>query len=126
MFAQPAAKDPVDYLLALSNYCPSLSSLLSHSATVDTQCTLCNSNKSTSNVQLYIDLKIPQDCKSIKMNDLIASTQQYHLQNSTLCDSCGKPIKVHTRTVDAKQFIVVKMDVWSSKASNKCLKEILP
>ena len=117
VFAQPVAKDPVDYLQALSNYCPSLSSLLSHSVTVDTQCTLCNSDKSTSNVQLYIDLKIPQDCKSIKMNDLIASTQQYHSQSSTSCDICGKPTKVHTRIVDAKQFIIVKMDVWSAKAN---------
>ena len=37
VFAQPVAKDPVDYLQAFSNYCPSLSSLLSHSVTVDTQ-----------------------------------------------------------------------------------------
>ena len=122
VFAQPVAKDPVDYLQALSIYCPSLSSLLSHSVTVDTQCTLCNSNKSTNNVQLYIDLNIPQDCKSIKMNDLIASTQQYHSQNSTLCDSCGKPTKVRTRILDAKQFIVVKMDVWSAKANNKSVR----
>ena len=42
------------------------------------------------------------------MNDLIASTQQYHSQNSTLCDSCGKSTKVRTRILDAKQFIVVK------------------
>ena len=56
------------------------------------------------------------------MNDLIASTQQYHSQNSTLCDSCGKPTKVRSRILDAKQFIVVKMDVWSAKANNKSVR----
>ena len=66
VFAQPVARDPEDYLQALSNYCPSLSSLLSQSVTTDTQCTLCNTTKTDNTEQLYIDIKIPQDCKSIK------------------------------------------------------------
>ena len=122
VFAQPVAIDPIDFLQALSNYCPSLLSLLSHSVTVDTLCTLCNSTKTTNTEQLYIDLKIPQDCKTVKMNDLITGTQQYQMQNSTLCDSCGKPTKARTQIVDAKQFIVVKLDVWTAKANSKSVR----
>ena len=119
VFAQPLARDPVDYLKAFSDYCPSLSSLLSHSVNVNTQCTLRKRTKITKTEHLYINLKIPEDCKSIKMNELIASTEQYWLKNSTLCDSCGAPTKICTHIVDAKQFIIVKMDVWSPKSNSK-------
>ena len=122
VFAQLVARDPVDYLQALSNYCPSLSSLLSHSITIDTQCTLCNTTKTDNAEQLYINIKVPKDCKSIKMTDLIASSQQYQLQDSTLCDSCGKSTKVRTHIVEAKQFIIVKMDVWSAKPNRKSVR----
>ena len=122
VFSQPVPRDPIDYLQALSNYCPTLSSLLSHSVTIDTQCTLCNTTKTDNTKQLYIHIKIPQDCKTIKMIDLIASTQQYQLRDSTLCDSCGKPTKVHTHIVGAKLLIVVKMDVWSAKSNSKSVR----
>ena len=102
VFAQPVARDPVDYLQTLSNYCPSLSSVLSHSVTIDTQCTLCNTTKTDNAEQLYIDMKVPQDCKS---TDLKASAQQYQLQNSKLRESCGNPTKVRTYIVNTKQFV---------------------
>ena len=122
VFAQPVAIDPIDFLQALSNYCPSLLSLLSHSVIVDTMCTMCNSTKTTNTEQLSIDLNIPQDCKTVKMNDLITGTQQYQMQNSTLCDICGKPTKARSHIVDAKQFIIVKLDVWTAKANSKSVR----
>ena len=122
VFAQPVAIDPVDFLRALFNYCPSLLSLMSHSFTVDTQCTVRNSTKTTTTKPLYIYLKIPQDCKTVKLNDLITGTQQYQMRNSVLCDSCGKPTKVCTHIVDAKQFIVVKLVVWTAKANSKSVR----
>ena len=122
VFVQPVARDPLDYLQALSNYYTSLSSLLSHSVTIDTQCTMCNTTETNNTEQFYFDIKVPQDCKSIKMTDLIASAQQYQLQNPNLCESCGKPTKVRTHIVNAKQFILVKLDVWSAKPNSESVR----
>ena len=55
------------------------------------------------------------------MTDLIVSTQQYQLHNSSLCDSSGKPTKLPTHIVDTKQF-VVKMNVYSAKPNSKSVR----
>ena len=47
--------------------------------------------------------------------------QQNQMQNSTLCDSCGKPTKACTHIIDAKQFII-KLNVWTTKANSKSIR----
>ena len=47
------------------------------------------------------------------MNDLISSSQQYAVQDSHVCDKCNAPMKLFTQIVDAKQIIVLKLDVWN-------------
>ena len=46
------------------------------------------------------------------MNDLIALSQQYAAQDSQVCDKCNTPLKLRTQIVDARQILVLKLDVW--------------
>ena len=48
------------------------------------------------------------------MNDLIASAQQYSIEDSHVCDKCDIPMKLCTQIVDATQVTLVKLDVWSA------------
>ena len=45
------------------------------------------------------------------MNDLIALSQQYAAQDSQVCDKCNTPLKLRTQIVDARQILVLKLDV---------------
>ena len=62
-------------------------------------------------------IKVPEDSKSLKMNDLIAMSQQYTLQDTHLCNTCNVPLKERVRIVDAKQMVVLKLDVWTKGAA---------
>ena len=55
-------------------------------------------------------IKVPEDSKSLKMNDLIAMSQQYTLQDTHLCNTCNVPLKERIRIVGAKQMVVLKLD----------------
>ena len=61
-----------------------------------------------------MSMHVPKDCKSINMNDLIASAQQYSVQGSHVCDKCNIPMKLRTHIVDAIEVLVIKLDVWST------------
>ena len=51
------------------------------------------------------------------MNDLIALSQQYTLQDTHLCNTCNVPLKKRVRIVSAKQMVVLKLDVWTKGAA---------
>ena len=59
-----------------------------------------------------MSISIPKDSKSLNMNDLIASSQQYAAQDSQVCDKCNTPLQLRTQIVDARQILVLKLDVW--------------
>ena len=112
-FSQSVTQDPACFLQAVSAYCPSLSSILFHKAVTDTWCDTCESRTSSTDERFFIHIKISEDCKSVKMADLIANCSEYHLDKSLLCDKCHRPLNVRTQVVDAKQILILKLDVWS-------------
>ena len=61
-------------------------------------------------------IKVPEDSKSIKMDDLIALSQRYVVQDTHMCNTCNLPVKMHSQIVGAKQIVVLKLDVWTKGA----------
>ena len=112
-FDQHDQQDPITYLEALLTKYPSLSPLLKHTVAVELQCDICKVVTVSTKEQVVISISIPKDSKSLNMNDLIASSQQYAVQDSHVCDKCNAPMKLCTKIVDAKQIIVLKLDVWN-------------
>ena len=47
------------------------------------------------------------------MNDLIAASQQCAIKDTHVCVECNVLMKLCTQIVDAKQLIVLKLDVWN-------------
>ena len=118
-FDQCGQQDPIHYLQALATNYDSLSSLANHSIAIETLCDVCKDVTVSNKEQLFMDIKVPEDSKSLKMDELIALSQEYALQDTYLCDKCKVAMKVRTRIVSAKQMVVLKLDVWS-KAINSC------
>ena len=63
-------------------------------------------------------IKVPEGCKSLKMDDLITLSQQYAVHNDHLCSTCNAPVKMCSRIVGAKQIVGLKLDVWTKGAEN--------
>ena len=112
-FDQHDQPDPITYLEALVTKYPSLSLLLQHSISVELQCDVCKVVTVTTKEQVVMSIRIPEDSKSLNMNDLIASSQQCTVKDTHVCDKCNVPMKLHTQIVDAKQIIVLRLDVWN-------------
>ena len=112
-FDQHDQQDPASYLQALVTTYPSLSSLLNHKISVELVCDSCKVVTNNTVEQLIMNIRIPIDSKSLKMDDLISLTQQYVVQDNELCDSCNVPMKLRTQIVDATQMIILKLDVWN-------------
>ena len=112
-FDQHDQQDPITYLEALLTKYPSLSPLLKHSVVVELQCDICKVEMVSTKEQFVMSVRVPKDSKSLNMNDLIASSQQCALQDIHVCDKCNAPMKLCTKIVDAKQIIVLKLDVWN-------------
>ena len=47
------------------------------------------------------------------MNDLITASQQCVVKDTHVCVECNVPMKLCTQIVDAKQLMVLKLDVWN-------------
>ena len=116
-FEQCSQQDPIHYLQALATQYPSLHSLLSHTIAIETLCDVCKAVTIDNKEQLFMTIKVPKDSKSLKMNDLIAMSQQYTLQDTHLCNTCNVPLKECVRIVGAKQMVVLKLDVWTKGAT---------
>ena len=112
-FDQHDQQDPTTYLEALVTKYPSLSPLLHHSISVELQCDVCKAKTVSTEQQVVMSITIPEDSKSLNMNDLIAATQQCTVKDTHICVECNVPMKVHTQIVDAKQLMVLKLDVWN-------------
>ena len=112
-FDQHDQQDPITYLEALLTKYPSLSPLLKHSVVVELQCDICKVEMVSTKEQFVMSIRVPKDSKSLNMNDLIASSQQCAVQDIHVCDKCNAPMKLCTKIVDAKQIIVLKLDVWN-------------
>ena len=115
-FDHCSQQDPTHYLQALSTKCPSLRSLLSHSVAIETLCDICKVVTTNSKEQLFMTIKVPEDSRSLKMDDLIVLSQQYTVQDTHLCNTCNVPLKIRTRIISAKQMVVFKLDVWTKGA----------
>ena len=59
--------------------------------------------------QVVMSITIPEDSN---MNDLIVA-QQCAVKDTHVCVECNVPMKLCTQIVDAKQLIVLKLDVWN-------------
>ena len=117
-FDHCSQQDPVHYLQALATKYPSLQSLLSHNVAIETLCDVCKVVTTNSKEQLFMTIKVPEDSKSLKMDDLITLSQQYTVQDAHLCNTCNVPVKMCSRIVGAKQIVVLKLDVWTKGAEN--------
>ena len=60
-----------------------------------------------------MSVAIPEDSKTLNMNDLIVASQQYVQKDTHVCEECNVPMKLRTQIVDAKKLIVLKLDVWN-------------
>ena len=60
--------------------------------------------------QVVMSMIIPTDSKSL---NIIVASQQCAVKDTHVCDECNVPMKLHTHIVDAKQLIVLKLDVWN-------------
>ena len=112
-FDQHDQQDPTTYLEALVIRYPSLSPLLQHSISVELQCDVCKVKTVTTKQQVVMSITIPEDSKSLNMNDLISTSQQRTVKDTHVCVECNVPMKLCTQIVDAKQLIVLKLDVWN-------------
>ena len=112
-FDQRDQQDPVTYLEALVTRYPSLSSLLQHSISVELQCDVCNILSVSTKEEVVMSVAIPEDSKTLNMNDLIVASQQYVQKDTHVCEECNVPMKLRTQIVDAKKIIVLKLDVWN-------------
>ena len=63
--------------------------------------------------QVVMSITIHTDSKSLNMNDLIVASQQCAAKDTHVCDECNVPMKLRAHIVDAKQLIVLKLDVWN-------------
>ena len=109
-FDQHDQQDPITYLEALVTRYPSLSPLLQHSIAVELQCDVCKVVMVSTMEQVAMSITIPADSKSLNMNDLIVASQQCAVKDT---HECNVPMKLRTQIVDAKQLIVLKLDVWN-------------
>ena len=112
-FDQHDQQDPITYLEALVTRYPSLSPLLQHSVAVELQCDVCKVVTVSTTEQVVMSITIPTDSKSLNMNDLIVASQQCAVKDTHVCDECNVPMKLRAHIVDAKQLIVLKLDVWN-------------
>ena len=112
-FDQHDQQDPITYLEALVTRYPSLSPLLQHSIAVELQCDVCKVVTVSTTEQVVMSITIPTDSKSLNMNDLIVASQQCAVKDTHVCDECNVPMKLRAHIVDAKQLIVLKLDVWN-------------
>ena len=64
-------------------------------------------------LQVVMSITIPEDSKSLNMNDLITTSQQCAVKDTHVCVECSVPMKLCTQIVDAKQLIVLKLDIWN-------------
>ena len=117
-FDDHSQQDPVHYLQALATKYPSLQSLLTHNVAIETLCDVCKVVTTNSKVQLFMTIKVPEDSKSLKMDDLITLSQQYTVQDAHLCSTCNVPVKMRSQITGAKQIVVLKLDVWTKGAEN--------
>ena len=74
-FEQCSQQDPTHYLQALATQYPSLHSLLSHTIAIETLCDVCKAVTTDNKEQLFMTIEVPEDSKSLKMNNLIAMSQ---------------------------------------------------
>ena len=90
----------------------------------DILCTHCYNSCFTDHQQHIIQLPIPTSVKSLKLAELMQNYLEWTLSAGQLCDVCQHPIKMHTEIMNAKQVLVLQMDVWAAVDGNAIKRKV--
>ena len=90
----------------------------------DILCTHCYNSCFSDHQQHIIQLPIPTSVKSLKLAELMQNYLEWTLSAGQLCDVCQHPIKMHTEIMNAKQVLVLQMDVWAAVDGNAIKRKV--
>ena len=117
-YSGPHVQSAVDFLQAVVHHSPQLSCMLQQNVKLHIQCSHCNRANFTEQQQHILPLSIPTSLKSCKFSELWKMHMDWTESADKFCNMCGHPVQVRTEIIDAKDVLIMQMDVWSTVDGN--------
>ena len=117
-YSGPYVQSVVEFLQAVVHHSPQLSCVLQQNVKLHIQCSHCNRANFTEQQQHILPLSIPISLKSSKFSELWKMHMDWTELADKFCNMCGHPVQVRAEIIDAKNVLIMQMDVWSTVDGN--------
>ena len=117
-YSGPHVQSAVEFLQTVVHHSPQLSCVLQQNVKLHIQCSHCNRANFTEQQQHILPLSIPTSLKSCKFSELWKMHMDWTESADKFCNMCGHPVQERTEIIDAKNVLIMQMDVWSTVDGN--------